>query len=148
MKKSNYLLPYTCKKVAMWMFFPFAALCLAYLLDAPVPEVMVPWIAFGDGFFYDGKADLIKQLAMIGLLVSLCLLALSREKDEDEMTGQIRMTSFVWSLWATAVLLALGILFVMGLDFVVFACVAIFFYFIVYILRFNICMRKVRREAK
>ena len=148
MKTRNYLLPYSCKKAGMWIFLPFAATCLCLLFNVRLPEIEVPWIAFGDDIFYRGKANLIKELGMLGMLVSLCLIALSREKDEDEMTGQIRMQSFVWSLWFTAIILALGILFIMGLDFLVFTCAAIYLYFLVYILKFNFTMKAIRREGR
>ena len=116
-------------------------MCMPFLIK-------VPWIAIGDDIFYKGEANLITTLGMLGLLVSLCFIALSREKDEDEMTGQIRMQSFVWSLWFTAIILALGILFIMGLDFLTFTCAAIYLYFLVYILKFNLTMKAIRREGK
>ena len=130
------------------MFLPFAALCLCLFFSVNLPRVMIPWIAIGDNLFYKGEADLITTLGMLGLLVSLSFIALSREKDEDEMTGQIRMQSFVWSLWFTAIILALGILFIMGLDFLVFTCAAIYLYFLVYILKFNYTMKAIRREGR
>ena len=77
------------------MFLPFAALCVCLFFSVSLPEIKVPWIAIGDDIFYKGEANLITTLGMLGLLVSLCFIALSREKDEDEMTGQIRMQSFV-----------------------------------------------------
>ena len=130
------------------MFLPFAAICICLLFSVKLPSISVPWIAIGDSFFYKGKADLLTEVGMMGLLVSFCFIALSKEKDEDEMTGQIRMQSFVWSLWFTAIILALGILFIMGLDFLAFACAAIYFYFLVYILKFNLTMKAIRREGK
>jgi len=148
MKTRNYLLPYTYKKVDMWMFLPFAALCLCLLFDAGLPEIMVPWIAFGDKLFYTGDANLLTEVGMMGLLVSLCFIALSREKDEDEMTAHVRMQSFVWSLWFTSAILALGILFIMGLSFLSFALIALYLFYLVYILKFNFTMRHIRREAR
>ena len=137
MKTRDYLLPYTYKKAGMWMFLPFAAVCLCLLFDVRLPRIEIPWIAIGDKIFYKGTADLITEIGMIGLLVSLCFIALSREKDEDEMTAHIRMRSFVWSLWLTS-----------GLDFLSFALAAIYLFYLVYILKFNLTMRAVRREGK
>ncbi len=148
MKTKNYLLPYSCKKVGMWLFLPFATLCICALLGVKLPEIEIPWIGIGDSFLYHGKADLVAEISMSGFLVSLSLIALSREKDEDEMTGHIRMQSFVWSLWFTSFVLALGILFVMGLIFLDFVLAAIYLFYIVYILKFNLTMRSVRRELK
>ena len=148
MKTSDYLLPNSYKRIGMLMFLPFAAICLCLLLDVKLPSIEIPWIAIGDDLFYQGKADLLTELGMLGLLISLSFIALSREKDEDEMTGQIRMRSFVWSLWFTAIILALAILFIMGLDFLAFTCAAIYLYFLVYILKFNFTMKSIRREVK
>ena len=148
MKTRNYLLPYTYKKVGMWMFIPFAAICLCLLFDLKLPSIQVPWIALGDEIFYQGTADLLTEIGMMGLLVSLCFIALSREKDEDEMTAHIRMQSFVWSLWFTSAILAFGILLIMGLDFLSFALVALYLYYLVYILKFNFTMKNIRRAGR
>ena len=148
MKTRNYLLPYSYKIIGMWMLLPFVAICLCFFFDVKLPEIKIPWVGLGDEIFYKGEANLLTELGMLGLLVSLCFIALSRERDEDEMTGQIRMQSFAWSLWCTSIILALGILFIMGIDFLMFACAAIYFYFVVYILKFNFTMMAVRRESK
>jgi hypothetical protein len=131
----------------MWMFLPFAAICVCLFFNVKLPEIKIPWVGLGDNIFYKGEANLLTELGMMGLLVSLCFIALSRERDEDEMTGQIRMQSFAWSLWLTSIVLALGILFVMGLDFLTFTCAAIYLYFVVYILKFNFTMKAIRRES-
>lgn len=148
MKTNNYLLPYSYKKVGMWMFLPFTAICICLLFGVKLPALTIPWIAIGDSILYKGTADLLTEVGMMGLLVSLCFIALSKEKDEDEMTGQIRMQSFVWSLWMTSAILAFGILFIMGLSFLSFTCAAIYLYFLVYILKFNLSMKAIRREGK
>ncbi|MBQ9410708.1 MAG: hypothetical protein IJU21_03770 [Bacteroidales bacterium] len=148
MKTRNYLLPHSYKKVGMWMFLPFAAICLCLLFDVKLPSIQIPWIAIGDDVFYKGTADLLTEVGMLGMLASLCFIALSREKDEDEMTAHIRMQSFVWSLWFTSAVLAFGILFIMGLDFLSFALVALYLYYLVYILKFNFTMKAIRRDGK
>lgn len=148
MKTRNYLLPYTYKKIGMWMFLPFAAICVCLLFNVELPKISIPWIAIGEDFLYDGTADLITEVGMMGLLVSLSFIALSREKDEDEMTAHIRMQSFVWSLWFTSIILAFGILFIMGLDFLSFAVAALYLYYLVYILKFNFAMKTIRRAGR
>ncbi len=148
MKTSDYLIPNSYKRIGMLMFLPFAAICLCLLLDVKLPSIEIPWIAIGDDLFYQGKADLLTELGMLGLLISLSFIALSREKDEDEMTGQIRMKSFVWSLWFTSFILAFGILFIMGVDFLYFSLAALYLYYLVYILKFNLTMKRIRRSAR
>ena len=130
------------------MFLPFAAICLCRLFDVNLPYIQIPWIAIGDDIFYKGTADLLTEIGMLGLLVSLSFIALSRERDEDEMTAHIRMQSFAWSLWFTSAILAFGILFIMGLDFLSFALVALYLFYLVYVLKFNFSMKAIRREGK
>lgn len=147
--KKNYLLPNKYKKIGLWMFIPFCILCFSGWES----NFEIPVLAFRLGnLFSDGaifeitKNDPVNEIGMLGFLISLCFIALSREKDEDEMTGQIRMQSFVWSFRVTAVVLALGILLVYDLDFLTFMFIAMFLVFILYIIKFNLTMISVRRE--
>ena len=155
--RNNYLLPNKYKKVGMWMFVPFCLMCLLCLLsgDLEFNYINIPALALlvedfpeKHRVFEIVQNDPINEIAMLGLLVSLCLISLSKEKDEDEMTGQIRMSSFVWSLWTTAGILAFGVIFIYGFSFLYFCFGAIYLVFLLYIIKFNISMRRVRREAR
>ena len=151
----NYLLPYRFKRIGFWMSIPSCAACLYLLLSGVLDCDMLrlPALAiFPDSTVTDPEGifavignDPINEIAMLGLLVSLCLIALSKEKDEDEMTGLIRMQSFAWSFWTTAAVLAFGIIFIYGVTFIEFSFVAVFLVFILYIVKFNLTMHKVRR---
>ena len=151
----NYLLPHRFKTAGIIMFFPFCAACLWLLLSGVLDCSYINWPALcinpedlADDPFRIIKNDPINEIAMLGLLASLCFIALSREKDEDEMTGHIRMQSFVWSFWITAAVLAFGIIFIYGLAFMEFSFAAIFLVFVLYILKFNLTMRAVRRADR
>jgi len=152
----NYLLPYGYKKVGMWMFIPFCAVCLWCLKNGEFNYLECPCISLFSQRFSDdcvnfctiGTTDPINEIGMLGLLVSLCFIALSKEKDEDEMTAIIRMQSFVWSLWITAALILFGILFIYEMSFLTFTFAALYFAFIIYVLKFNFTMRKIRRTVK
>ena len=155
--KNTYLLPCKFKRIGMWMFLPFCALCLWCIISGELEfgYLHIPALAvcfdelFGEASFFEiVQNDPINEIAMLGLLVSLCFIALSKEKDEDEMTEQIRMSSFVWSLWITAAVLAFGILFFYQFSFLYFCFSAIYLVFLLYILKFNITMRKLRRIEK
>lgn len=94
------------------------------------------------------ETSLVEEIAMLGLLTSLVFIALSREQGEDEMTGYIRMQSFVWSTWATSIVLALGILFVYDLEFLTFMFVTMYLYLMLYIVKFNLAMLRERKEQR
>ena len=132
--KKNYLLPRNFKMIGLIMLVPFLAACIWLLLGPCECE-----------WFGMTVTDPVNEICMLGLLVSLVLIALSKEKDEDEMTAVVRMQSFVWSFWCTAILMLVAILFVYDLAFMHFAFASVFVCFIMYICKFNYEMIKIRR---
>ena len=152
--KKSYLLPVGFKKAGLWMVVPFlvlGVLCLCGVLDDVVINATVPALTCGygdDRWFCMTKTSLVEEIAMLGLLASLVFIALSREQDEDEMTEHIRMQSFVWSTWATSIVLALGILFVYDLEFLTFMFMTMYLYLMLYIVKFNLAMHRERKEQR
>ena len=127
--KSTYLLPHKFKRIGMWMFIPFCAMCLLCIISGklefdyfhiPTLSVCIDGLFEESSFIEVVKNDPINEIAMLGFLVSLCFIALSKERDEDEMAERVRMVSFVWSLWITAAVLAFGILFIYQFSFLYF----------------------------
>ncbi len=149
--KKNYLLPVGFKKAGLWMVVPFMTLCLLCffdVLDDWSIRATVPALSSSDGWFSMTKAGLVVEISMLGLLISLVFIALSRECDEDEMTEHIRMQSFVWSTWATSIIIALGILFVYDLEFLTFMFMTMYLYLMLYIVKFNLAMHRERKEQR
>ena len=151
--KQNYLLPHGFKRVGLIMLVPFLVACI-WLLCGPcegdwfivdVPALFTLDIASTSEWFGMTVTDPVNEICMLGLLVSLVFIALSKEKDEDEMTAVVRMQSFVWSFWCTAILMLVAILFVYDLAFMYFAFASVFVCFIMYICKFNYEMIKIRR---
>lgn len=158
MELSSFLLPNKFKRIGLVMFVPFCLICLWTLLSGELEFNFLQWPCislFSSEIGSDkvpllliGTTDPINEIGMLGLLVSLCFIALSREKDEDEMTGLIRMKSFVWSFWVTAIIFALGVIFLYDVSFLFFSFSAIFLEFLLFIVKFNFDMYKVRRENR
>ena len=149
--KKSFLLPVGFKKVGLWMVAPFLVLCVLCLcgtMDNVVISATMPALADYSGWFTMNETDLIDEIAMFGLLVSLVFIGLSRERDEDEMTAHIRMQSFVWSAWATSAVVAFGIFFVYDLEFVTFMFVAMYLYLALYAIKFNLAMYRERKEQR
>ena len=151
--KQNYLLPHGFKRVGLIMLVPFLVACI-WLLCGPcegdwfivdVPALFTLDIASTSEWFGMTVTDPVNEICMLGLLVSLVFIALSKEKYEDEMTAVVRMHSFVWSFWCTAILMLVAILFVYDLAFMYFAFASVFVCFIMYICKFNYEMIKIRR---
>ena len=150
--KKSYLLPVGFKKAGLWMVIPFLVLgvfCLCGVLDNVAINATMPALVSGyNGWFCMTETSLIEEIAMLGLLASLVFIALSREQDEDEMTEHIRMQSFVWSTWATSIVLAVGILLVYDLEFLTFMFMAMYLYLMLYIVKFNLAMLRERKEQR
>ena len=134
------------------MVIPFLVLgvfCLCGVLDNVAINATMPALVSGyNGWFCMIETSLIEEIAMLGLLASLVFIALSREQDEDEMTEHIRMQSFVWSTWATSIVLAVGILLVYDLEFLTFMFMAMYLYLMLYIVKFNLAMLRERKEQR
>lgn len=151
--KKSYLLPVGFKKAGLWMVVPFLVLSVLCLCGSDVLvnvgiNATVPAVICHDGWFCMTGNALIEEVAMLGLLASLVFIALSREQDEDEMTAHIRMQSFVWSTWATSIVLAMGILFVYDLEFLTFMFLTMYLYLMLYIVKFNLAMHRERKEQR
>ena len=151
--KKSYLLPVGFKKVGLCMVVPFLVLSVLCLCGCDILEnvcisATMPAVVSHDGWFCMTETGLIEEIAMLGLLASLVFIGLSRERDEDEMTAHIRMQSFVWSTWATSIVLALGILFVYDLEFLTFMFMAMYLYLMLYAVKFNLAMYRERKEQK
>lgn len=155
--KNNYLLPAKFKKVGIYMSIPFALVCLWLLFvpgawDYNLCNITVLSV-IGDGglensMFNIIETDPLDEIAMLGLLISIVLIALSKEKDEDEMTPVERQNAFVWSFWVTALLYTFGIITIYGISFLSYSFVMPYIFFILYITKFNIAMHKLRRNLK
>ena len=151
--KKNYLLPHNFKLIGMIMLAPFLAACIWLLLGpgeaewftVNVPALFTLDLASTSEWFGMTVTDPVNEISMLGLLVSLVFIALSKEKDEDEMTAVVRMRSFVWSFWCTAVIMLIAILFVYDFAFLLFSFASVFVCFIMYICKFNYEMIKIRR---
>ena len=152
--KKSYLLPVGFKKVGLWMVVPFLVLCVLCLcgvmdnVNLSVLTTKMPALVDYSGWFTTNETNLVDEIAMLGLLVSLVFIGLSRERDEDEMTSHIRMQSFVWSTWATSAVIALGIIFVYDIEFVTFMLVAMYLYLTLYAIKFNLAMCRERKEQR
>lgn len=87
------------------------------------------------------------ELLVIGLTVSLLFIAFSRERDEDECIANIRMQSLVWAIVVNCSLLIVGTMLIFGLSYFNFMCVLLFSMLILFIVKYQLAIRKFRREG-
>ncbi|AKD58335.1 hypothetical protein [Spirosoma radiotolerans] len=81
--------------------------------------------------------DLTDEVAAIGIIAGLLLIAFSREKVEDEMIGQLRLEALQWSVYANYIILAIAILTVYDDAFFNVMIYNMFTVLLVFIIRFR-----------
>lgn len=80
--------------------------------------------------------DLYAVLFICGSILTAC----SREKQEDEYIGQIRLESLLWALYAYAALLLLAFLLVSGMAFFTVMMYAMFAPMLLFLVRFHVVL--------
>lgn len=81
--------------------------------------------------------EYLDEIAAVGIIVGLLLIAFSREKVEDEMIGQLRLEALQWSVYANYIILAIAILTVYDTAFFNVMIYNMFTVLLVFIIRFR-----------
>ena len=135
------LFPHACQRIGYILLPFFLALGIAYLFfDYNIPFLQYKHnpqniFDFSDNNFTD-------ELAALGMIASLLLIAFSKEKTEDEMIQFIRLESLNWAVYANYLVLACCIIFVYGALFFHVMIWNMFTVLIIFIVRFKYLMFK------
>ena len=152
----TYLFPSKFKKLGWILLIPFLTIFILLLSSNGGYEWEIPVFAFveipvfseSNEWFAVIKNNIIDEIVYIGLMVSLLFIAFSREKDEDEYITKLRANSLVWALLVNSVLLVFEIIFVYGIAFFYVLIINQFSILVLYIMKFNLTLCKIRRLAK
>ncbi|MFD2571762.1 hypothetical protein ACFSUS_14040 [Spirosoma soli] len=115
--KTKWLFPHRYRLIGWLIFLPAVILGLATLyagfsVSWLVASILNEPITIDLG---NSKTNLVEiqnltdELASIGVIVGLLLIAFSREKVEDEMIGQLRLEALQWSVYVNYLVLAIAI---------------------------------------
>ena len=135
--KTKLLFPHRYRRVGWLIFIPSALLGLAtmYLNYA------VKWLSAGPmttiPLFQSSPNNLTNELAGVGVIIGLMLVAFSREEIEDEMISQLRLEALQWSVYANYIVLLIAIVAVYDLDFLNVMVYNMFTMLLVFITRFR-----------
>ncbi len=116
--KTKWLFPHRFRLIGWLIFAPSAVLGIAAMyvdfnFGWLVAEVLNESITIESGNSITHLADiqnLTDEVAAIGVIIGLLLIAFSREKVEDEMIGQLRLEALQWSVYANYIVLGIAIL--------------------------------------
>lgn len=155
--KTNYLLSNRFKKIGWILFIPSIILGLLFVIFQFQPKFLdiKVFAILGDQGPFSGttfcniiKTNVTDEIIGTLLIISLCLIVFSKEKEEDEFIARIRLESLLWATYINYAILILAILFVYGgsaLWVVIFNIYTILLFFII---RFNWIIVKSRKLAR
>ena len=143
--KTKWLFPHRFRLIGWVVFMPSAILGLAAMYnDFKVGWLKAGWLSESITITSQDSIthlmddqDLTDEIAAIGVIVSLLLIAFSREKVEDEMIGQLRLEALQWSVYANYIVLAIAILTVYDTAFFNVMIYNMFTVLLVFIARFR-----------
>lgn len=135
--KTKLLFSHRYRLIGWLIFVPFAILGLATMYL----DYEMSWLSFGPSYSIIGTGlvpnNLTNELAGIGVIIGLMLIAFSREANEDEMTNYLRLQALQWSVYLNYSILLLAILLVYDTAFFSIMVYNMFTVLLVFIARFR-----------
>lgn len=146
MMKQKYLFPNSWKKFGWILFIPSAIIGFYFVvLEFEVSLIEIPVFAIvqdelfsnTEKYFVWIRNDIADELLSICLIVGGLLVAFSKEKEEDEFIGSVRLESLVWATYFNYGVLLLTIIFVYGFPFLTVLLLNMVTTLVIFILRFH-----------
>lgn len=129
--KNLWLLPQWCHKAGWVLFIPCAILGLYIIFVEEYTPMNIE--------FYPA---LKTNIAIIGTLIGLYMVAFSKEKIEDEFINALRMDAMIKAFILNSIIIALGSLAVYGIHYVYMLSITQYFVLLAYIIIFQYNMHK------
>ncbi len=152
----NYLMPWRFKKAGLLSLCLGIILGLIYLFFGKEPDIlnirvlsMIDQPIVGDIRYFKLVANnIFDELILLLLILGGALIAFTKEKVEDELIAKIRLESLVWAVYANYLILILAIIFIYGLPFLWVMVFNIFTTLIIFLLKFNLALVKLRKSQE
>lgn len=154
----NYLFPARFQKFGWMLLVPFGIMFLLFMgffesvgiqWNTSVLAIIDGGLGTGGGqYFTFIKNDIFDEVTFVGLIVSLILIAFSKEKDEDEFISQIRLNSLVWALLINYGILIFAELFIYGTAFLPILYQNLILILVLFVIKFRIALFKLKKTAK
>jgi hypothetical protein len=143
--KWNYLFPNRYKKIGLSILIPSLIVGLIVVIydiepevfDLNVPAIFVNDILGEKEIIGITNNNILNEICGIFLIISLILVAFSKEKQEDELINKIRLDSLVWATYLNYGILLLAMIFVYEISFLWVMIFNMFTILLFFIIRFN-----------
>lgn len=130
------LLPHRFQKIGWLLFLPFAAL----LFTNNYFDFNFSWFELEvreGALFEDSKENFTNEFALIGVFISLFLIAFTREREEDEYIQKLRLDSLLLACYSNTFILILGTMMFYGFGYLEFMGYNMFTIQLIFIGRFR-----------
>ena len=143
------LLPNRFKLIGLLLFIPSLALGIAVrFFDFSFPGLESGMRLISQpGFSLDNRQNYTDEIALSGIIISLLLIAFSREKQEDEFITRLRMESLQWAVLINYILLLAATWIVYQFAYIDVMMYNMLTVLLLFILRFHIVIWKNKLSA-
>lgn len=141
------LLPHRYQKFGWIALFPFTILLLSTEYFEFSFEFLTFQIDAGGSFSWLGQ-NFTNEIGLIGVFVSLFLIAFSKEKEEDEFIQKLRLDSLLIACYAHTFILIIGTMVFYGLGYLEFMGYNMFTIQLIFIVRFRWVLYREQKSLK
>jgi len=152
--KTNYLFPHRFKRIGLIILIP--SILLGWyivnfdvepeVLDVNVPAIFMEEFMGRKAMFGITDNNILNEIVGVILIISSLMVAFSKEKQEDELIGQIRLESLVWATYVNYAILLISLIFVYGISFLWVMIFNMFTILLFFIIRFNWQVRRLNKS--
>ena len=147
---SKLLLPNRYKKIGWVILIPATILGIVLAfhefgegwMHAPVFAIANDGINDNYKYFTVSDANITNTVIGLLFLIGAMLVSFSKEKTEDEFIAEIRLSSLLWAVCVSYILLLIAFIFVYGTPFFDVMIYNMFTVMIIFIVRFNYILYK------
>ncbi len=144
------LLPNKYKKIGWIILIPSTILGIVLAfhefgeawIHAPVFAIANDGINDNYKYFTAGNANITNTVIGSLFIIGAMLVSFSKEKTEDEFIAEIRLSSLLWAVCVSYILLLIAFVFVYGTPFLDVMVYNMFTVLIIFIIRFNYILHK------
>ncbi|MEO7531102.1 MAG: hypothetical protein ABIS69_06815 [Sediminibacterium sp.] len=127
------LLPHSCQRIGFILFVPFLVLGCLYTFWG----YEIPWLTTTQLSNTLNNDNLTDELAAIGIIISLMLIAFSKEKIEDEAIQFFRLASLQWAVILNYIVLIICVVAIYGSAFFAIMMYNMFTILLFFVIRFR-----------
>lgn len=153
--KLNYLFPYKYKKIGWIILVPSLIIGLLTLIfdfepslfEFRVPAIFIDEIMGEKHLIGMTENNMLNEILGVLIIISLLLVAFSKEPVEDEFISHVRLESLVWATYTNYGILLFSFIFIFDIPFLWVMIFNMFTVLIFFIIRFNWQLAKLDKST-